>query len=204
MPAYYFTAVTPPTTYPITRDEAKKHLGIAEGETTWNAKIDSLIAAATRYFQEQTRAQLITSIDDLYLDCFPQYGAPIWIPRWPLSSVGSVKYQDTDDNQQTYAASNYVSSPSIPPRISLAYDEADWPATLDEGDAIVIRLTTGYGAASAVPDDIKFCLLAFVHEWFDRREATVMGMNQKPSDLGALAIMQSYNPGDAFMSYEPI
>lgn len=166
--------VTAPAAEPVSRTEAKAHLRVDSSDD--DTLIDSLITAARRQVETITRRALVTQTWDLYLDGFPE-GDCIEIPRPPLASVASVKYTDYAGAQTTWDASNYVvDTTSLVGRVVLAYAKS-WPSfTPYPSNPVVIRFTAGYGGASSVPQEIKQAMLLLIAEWYERREATHIGL----------------------------
>ncbi len=196
--AWGFTNVTPTSGQVVTTNQAKLHLSIALSEHDWNDHIDNLITAATEFFQTETRRQLLTSVDDFIIDEFPPNDCALYIPRHPLASVTSVKYNDENETEQTWAASNYiVHTRTMPGMITLDEGTIEWPSTAIEAKGGTIRLTTGYGAASAVPQIIKQCILMIVHEWFH----FPMGPEKHTVGLTAQRIIDQHKLGDTYFQY---
>jgi len=136
-------------TEPVTVDELKLYCGIDSGFTTDDALLTAAITAGREFVQSETGRQLPAATYDLTLDGFPKM---IYLPRSPVASVVSIKYQDTDDAEQTLAASNYVVDVVDPERVSrivLALNAA-WPATYDSINTVVVRFTCGYATVPAM------------------------------------------------------
>ncbi len=87
----------------------------------------------------------------------------------PLYSILAIKYVDADGDEQTLGADQYEAvtgtligyvriAPSSP--ITLAPNK-DWPVSID--------FRCGYGAAAAVPDELKHAIKLLVHYWFYNR-----------------------------------
>jgi hypothetical protein len=87
----------------------------------------------------------------------------------PLQSVSSVRYYDFSGTLQTVDPSAYVVSPGTPGRIQAAYSRV-WPVSRPTVDAVVITFVAGYGAASAVPDNVKAAMKLIVGHLYENRE----------------------------------
>lgn len=201
-----FVNVTPTSGQVITTAEAKKFCDVGETVTGHDSELDKHIETATLMFQEQTNRQLLQSTDDFIIDEFPGtaywqsyysssgkgYRPSIYIPKAPLQSVTSITYTDTDGNSQTLASSKYVvSTHTEPGRISLDKDESDWPDTVEECDAVTIRVVTGYANAAAVPQDIKTYLLCVVRGLFKQEDPPPQSQ----------WLFDRYRIGDAYLNY---
>lgn len=169
------TLVTPPAAEPISLAEAKAHLRV-DG-TDDDTLITALIVAAREHVESVTRRALITQTWDYSLPAFPN-GDVLALPRPRLQSVTSVTYTDSAGVAATFAASNYlVDTASYVGRLVLGYAK-DWPVFTERPiNAVVVRFVAGYGPAAAdVPRAIRHALLLLVAEWYERREATHVGM----------------------------
>lgn len=159
--------ITAPAIEPVTIDEVKMHTHIDH-----NAE-DDLIASWIKSGRElvesfQWRA-LITQTIELTLDAFPACGA-IFLPRPPLitvspatSAVLSVKYYDYANAETSWALTNFIVDQSAQPgRMCLAYG-VFWPCvTLRSINAIKIRYTAGYGAATTdVPGNVRDAIMLY-------------------------------------------
>jgi len=138
--------------------------------------ITALIKAARVRLEMDAGIALINQTLEMTLDCFPQNGGPIKLKRPPLSSVASIKYIDSDGDEQTWDSSKYrVDTASKPSRITPAADES-YPVTQFVTGAVIIRYVAGYGAAStAVPQDLIQAILMLIGHWYENREDVVIG-----------------------------
>jgi len=146
-----FKIITAVATEPITRAEAKLHLGIDDigGSHPDDAIIDALITGARLYGEQYTNRALASQVLELALDEFPADEERITLPRPPVASVTSIKYTDMSGAEQTFSSANYtLSQYGDNCMIALAYD-ASWPSTQDVIDAVRICYVTGYAASGA-------------------------------------------------------
>lgn len=165
--------VSPPAEEPVTLTEAKNHLRVTT--TDEDALITSLITAAREIAESTLNRALTTQTWDLKLDAF---GEEIRIPNAPLVSVTHVKYFDTNEIEQTLATSEYsvlnAGAYNQAGRIVPAYGKA-WPAVRGMPNDITVRFVAGYGAALAVPPQIRWALLLILGELYARRESALVG-----------------------------
>lgn len=166
-----------PASEPVSVDEQKLHSRIDAPDD--NQFLAVAIAASRQWIEQYLGRQLVTATWTMTLDEFPGDGV-IELPRPPLASVGSVKYYDGDRAQQTFAAAGYHvlasgAAPEAPMgRIELAEGYA-WPTTYSGEGAVQIEFVAGYGAASAVPVQIKQAIRMHAAELYERREQVVLG-----------------------------
>jgi len=144
-----YVVTTEPTTEPLTLDEFKDAL--RETTTDFNSELARILTATRRQVEHDSERRLITQTIKMYLDDFPSTHI-MEIRTAPVASITSVKYLDTDGNEQTLSSSTYTEDlTSTPPRIILQ-DGNSWPAT--EGgvpNTVYVEFVAGYGGASAVP-----------------------------------------------------
>ena len=168
------TLKTAPASEPVSTDEAKTHIrvDITEDDTY----IGTLIVAARARVEAFLRKALITQTWEYRLDWFPlSDDADLIVPMLPLIAVSSIKYIDTDGDEQTWDSSEYtVDIHNHIPRIVTAFSST-WPTTRDQINAVTIEFTAGYGNAAAVPQDIKHAMLLLIGEMYENREESVTG-----------------------------
>lgn len=88
---------------------------------------------------------------------------PLKLPKPPLQSVLSIKFTDSTNAQTTFDPANYiVDTASEPGRIALAYGQSFPNITLQPINGIAIQFVAGYGAATAVPENVKTAIKLYV------------------------------------------
>jgi uncharacterized phiE125 gp8 family phage protein len=180
------TLVTGPLAEPLSVAEAKAQCRI--DTTDEDARIRSFIISARRWIERTYGLALVNQTwdftpedyDGTELDGFPPADEGIRAPLYPLSSVTSVTYVDSDGASQVWASSNYVvQTGTIPGRVRLAYD-ASWPTARVQPNAVVVRAVFGYGAAAtSVPENLRYAIALLVGNAFENREASIVGVPQK-------------------------
>lgn len=146
-----------PDTEPVTTDEVKASARI-DG-TEFDAQIPVVIKALRRLAENRLERRLITQTVELVSKSFPIDEIDLVLPN--VQSIVSVKYIDTNGQQQTLAGSAYILCGDLTPSLlQLAYGTS-WPATRVQKDAVRIRFTVGYGDNAAdVPEDIRLWIIA--------------------------------------------
>ncbi len=135
----------------MTLAEAKQQIIVSHNAD--DARITSLIKTARRICEQFSNRAFITQTLLAYLDDFP--ADEIELPMPPLVSIGSIKYTDTDGNQQTVSADVYTLDTAAEPGIvRLKYNQS-WPTTRGDANNVIIEFTAGYGDASKVPEEYK-------------------------------------------------
>lgn len=163
--------VTAPSSEPITLAEAKLHLRIDFSAD--DDLITSLIEASRVRCEAEIGQAFVTTVFDYYLDRWPtnERGAMLWkfqLPRAPVASVASITYYDSTNALTTWSTSEYDVSTGSPGRIGVGLGYV-FPVTYNRMDAIKIRFTAGYGAASAVPANIKAAIKADLTNLYENR-----------------------------------
>lgn len=195
MEDYGISVITGPVAEPVTLAEVKKHLEIADAIDQHNTKLNTLIATARERAEAITNRQLMTATLELRLDKFPSGNEEIKLPRPPLQSVTSVKYQDTTDTQQTLSSANYkVITTREPGEVHLKFGQA-WPVANYEDDVVIVRYVAGYTSAANVPNTIKLAMLIMVSDWFWDRS----GVNETP--IAAQRLLDQNRVGDGYTDY---
>lgn len=177
---------TEPTTEPLNIERVKTHLRLEEDEHEEDEYIEDLIKAARKDCEAFQNRAYITQTWELWLDGWPD-GDEIKIPLPPLASVSSVKYYDTSDSEATFSSDYYfVDSKSEPGRVVLK-DGQSWPTTtLRPANGVCVTFVAGYGAASAVPENIKRAILLLIGHLYENRETVqTTGMNVSILPMGA-------------------
>lgn len=181
----YITVVTEPAEEPVSIVDALTHIRSDSSEEDQFVK--SLITAARRHVEKVVGKTLVSTTFDYTLQRFP---ACIELPRYPVSAVGSVQYNDASGVQQTLSSSYYtVSLGSEDQRgiIEPALNQS-WPTTYAHVDDVTVRFTAGFGTADDVPVTYRQMILLLVGHWDMNRESTIQGTISKvPQAFDALA-----------------
>lgn len=178
---WYTQLETAPASEPISTADAKAQLNIESGFSTDDDLIDAYVEAARVHVEHMLGRALITQTWKLILATFPwNSDERLWLPRAPLSSVGSITYVDTNGDSTTWGSSKYtVHTPSGPAAgpgwIEPVYGEP-WPTAREQDDAVTVTFTAGYGASgSSVPSPILQAMKLLVGHWYTHREVVVTG-----------------------------
>lgn len=153
-----------PVTVPSLRQQAR--IGDVDDE---NQIASEWLIGCRELVEVDARVALCTQTWTLQFDQFPC--DVIEIPIWPLASISSIAYVDTDGTTQTWAASNYiVNTANKPGRVTLAYNIA-WPTARLQENAITVTFVAGFGGAVDVPQIYKQAIRLLGAECFISREA---------------------------------
>lgn len=157
--------VTPPTSEPISVEDAKVHLRVTGYDE--DALIDRCIAGARSRAEDYLRRAMSTQTWRYVQD---EWSDLIRLPMAPLQSVTSVKYYDASGDQQTLATSVYlVDVFSEPGTIQLAPNQS-WPA-LQPGrrSAVEVTYVVGYASVAAIPRAVLDGIYLLLTQGYERR-----------------------------------
>lgn len=159
------TMTAAPAAEPVTLAEAKAHLRVDADDE--NAFISSLIVTSRLQIEAALGLALVTQSWRMALDEWPMDNV-IELPLRPVQSVETLAVSVPGDTNVTLAPSTYiVDGTGAPARIVLT---ASLPAPHRTARGISVDFTAGFGAASAVPQNIKHALLLLVAHWYESRE----------------------------------
>jgi uncharacterized phiE125 gp8 family phage protein len=152
---------TAPAAEPVTLADMQAVMGVHDTtDTLRDSVIESRITAARLMVEEFTRKALISQTWELYSECF----RPYFDLKMNLQSVASVKYIDTDGNQQTLDADQYLVD-TVHGCLYPAYG-VTWPSVRSQHNAVVIEHVAGYGNnASDVPKNVLEAIKFLVAHW---------------------------------------
>ncbi len=140
---------------PVSLDEARKQVGLAEDVGYHDEELKQLVSAARDQVEHDTGVICATGSFTWNITEFPcENSLPIYGVR-PVTAVASIEYIDTAGATQTWSTAQYTfKSKSLVPSIYLNYGYV-WPVVRGDQEGITITLTAGYSAPSAVPAKIK-------------------------------------------------
>ncbi len=188
--------ITAPATYPVSLDEAKRHLKVDFDDD--DALIDAAIIAASRNAEQFVGRAFIDQTWDLYLDEFPCVGIyrpfglfrysswrshrshhlEIEIPMPPLIEVEGVFYKDGAGDEQPVDAVGYtVDAVTEPGRV---VPISAWPIAKQIPNAVRIRFRAGFvdldeSPVADVPGPIKAAVLLYIGDLYANRETMLTG-----------------------------
>lgn len=162
----------PPAETPVSLAEAKLYLGVDFSEH--DAMITTIINAATGELDGKDGVlgrTLVTQTWRADYDQFPADDEYLRLPLFPVQSVTTLAYWDVDDADQVFTDYDLLMD-SEGAYLRLATDAA-WPSSYVRSDAVRVTFVAGYGAAAAVPAQLKQAVLLRVGDLYQNREATV-------------------------------
>lgn len=193
-----------PTTEPITLAEARMHLRLttdsvdspAEETHPEDLLVSALVTAARQYAETYLQRALCDQQVEVVLDSFPSN--EIALPLSPIVEVLYLTYVDENGDSQTLDPSQYVLDNDQEPGWLLPLIDTTWPTTYGVINAVRIRYRAGYSSPDDSPNDrpipevIKRAMLLLVGNWYENREATVIGTIATTLDLAVKEMLKPY------------
>ena len=181
-----FKVITAVSTEPVSLTEAKAQVRVTG--TSEDTLITNLIKAAREYCENVTGRALASQTLELLLDRFPPGGFELPMP--PLQSVTSIKYTNSDGDESTVSAEDYiVDADRQIGRVILGYGKS-WPSfTPYPSNPIRVRYVAGYTSA---PQSIKQAMLLLIAHWFANRESVMVGTVTKEIEFAVTALLSQY------------
>jgi uncharacterized phiE125 gp8 family phage protein len=172
---------TAPTDEPVTLADMKEHLRVELHDD--NDLITDLMRAAREHVEDFTNRQLMLATWTYTLRTFPG-SRIIELPKAPLSSVTSIKYDDDDGTEQTFSSDYYSVYTNTEPGYVELDQDYNWESTYGDSQDVTITFVAGYATAAAVPFQLKHAIKLLVAHWYEHREAVIDGMPPQTLPIG--------------------
>lgn len=151
---------------PFVADDLKDQLQILPGETSEDAYLGDLIAAAAAEVETHIRRRLITQTVRLTMDGFGCRGA-VRLPIGPVQSVVKVEYLDASEIWVTVDAADYHLVNTRSPSELHPATGASWPVPAQRAGSVRVDLVVGYGDTPAeIPEAIQFAQRLKIAAWY--------------------------------------
>jgi uncharacterized phiE125 gp8 family phage protein len=190
----FYTLITPPTTEPISVEQASAHLRVdSEDDLTY---IEALIGVAREYVDNVTGRVAMHSHHRVSANSWvgltgPEFLDTVNLYRSPLTSVTHVKYYPSGSNVlTTIPSTDYrVITGSLPGMVQFVID---LPTVEDRVDAIQITFTAGQTVMSAVTPGQRHAVQLLTAHLYENRVPVVIGniTAELPYSLKALIEQQ--------------
>lgn len=187
-----------PELEPITLEEARLHLRLdvdLEGSPATHPDDDlvqALITVAREQAENYTGQIFASTTATLALDEFPARSIDLTV--WPVQSITSVQYQDSNGDPQTLSEDDYLLDDFTQPARLHPVDA--FPATDGTVNNIIVIMEVGCTNGQS-PDDypiplaVKQAMLLMIgHLYSNRRDVTSTAMNELP--MGSIHLLTPY------------
>lgn len=181
--------VTGPTSLPVDADAFRRHAWeVYDQDAEDDTYIDELLERATAHVETITSRKLVSQTWRAYLDAWPVNGASIELPFGRVLSVTRFNWLGDDAVDHTLVENTHYAVfvvgwfPKVVPI-------GGWPTgSLFVVDPIRIEFVAGFGAAAAVPADLKSAILILAAHWYKNREIVRVGniVSKLPASFDAL------------------
>lgn len=146
-----------------------------------DALVEALISVAREAVESFTELTVAVNTFQMKLDYFENLA--INLGTFPVNSITSIVYVDTNGANQTLSVNDYVLDTfSKPAQIVLAYDKS-WPAVRNQPNAVTVTFQAGFtGNTSPVTNVIPKAL----------RQAMLLTITDLYENRGAIGSKQNY------------
>ena len=183
-----------PHSEPVTLDEAIAHLRESDSESS---KVQMYLRAATESVQEDLiGVQLMQATYEYNLEDWCLDDDYITLPKSPLVSVVSIKYDDLNEAEQTLSPTAYqLDTVSKPSRIRFVGQTL--PEVFDKPFPIRIRYVAGYSGDEAqqranIPFPIKAAILIRLGTLYENRQDEIAGTNTAKFSMASERMLAPY------------
>ena len=136
-----------------------------------DALIAGLVSAATQmaqnYLSQAFVTQTITETFDAWGDL--QTPSQLRLTLHPVISVTSISYVDSEGATQVLPANQYATDLYTKRCVIEPAYNVTWPTLRTQRNAVTVVYQAGYGAAAAVPEDIKTALKLILADMYENR-----------------------------------
>lgn len=165
---------TGPTSEPIEVAEAKTWLKVDTSAD--DSLITSLIAATREHIESTTGLALFTQTIQEKLDGWPYYDdvtnpfQVFHLLRYPVQSISSITYTDSDGSSQTLNSSIYTldNTSGNFARVGLDKDQS-WPSIANQAGSITVNYVAGWDDVADIPGDLIIALKLMLTYFYERR-----------------------------------
>ena len=156
-----------PTVLPVSVAVAKSRLDYPHDDSSKDDLFAEAIEAAAQQFQHDTGR---VPIEQSFVWCLYEFPceSEIRLPVRTVTSISSLKYEDTSDYLRTWSSDNYRLSRDGLTIIREA--GVTWPEHNPQPEGVVIEFVAGYEEPSEVPKLWTQGMLLQVGKWFEDRE----------------------------------
>lgn len=146
-----------------------------------DALVESLITVAREAVENFTELTVANNDFQMKLDVFPT--AEINLGTWPVNSIASITYVDTNGATQTISSSDYVLDTfRKPAQVNLAFGKT-WPAVRNQPNAVTVTFDAGFtGGTSPTPNIVPKALI----------QAMLLTITDLYENRGAIGSKQNY------------
>jgi uncharacterized phiE125 gp8 family phage protein len=181
--------LTPPSIEPLSLDEAKAYLRVANDDE--DDLITALIAAARAHVEAATRRALVTQTWRLARDAWPSGGRIAVLPA-PLRDLAAARVYDLDGTAQALDLQAFVVDTIAAPGV---VSFAPWalPAPGRTHAGIELDVVVGYGdGAGDVPKPLVLAMRILLAHWYENRGIVAAEGGAPPLPVSIAGLLAPY------------
>ena len=160
---------------PLELEEIKTYLNLDPENADQNGDVEAWRKAARQKLERDTGIALLPQTWNIYIDQFPSYRQPLFLPIWPILEVLSFSYVTRDG-----AETNLIASPSTylelfgprPARLALA-EGSTWPTDARRNAPGTLTVRAGFANAAAIPGDLLMAMKKLIGDFATFRESAM-------------------------------
>lgn len=159
------------TSNPITDEKAIDHLRNHNDPDVQQSLMSEKLIAAIGFCEGYTGRSIRKMTLELALDQFP--AREIKLPGCPVQSIESVKYIDSDGDEQTLTSNQYLLDDYGDQHWLLPAFDVEWPSTRCQANAVKVRYVAGYNDDSTdhTFQMLQAAVLLALSDLYDNRTA---------------------------------
>ena len=181
--------VTAPTALPVDAEAFRRHAWeVYDQDAEDDTYLEELLERATAHVETITNRRLVSQTWRGYLDAWPSGNGPIGLPFGRVASVTRFNWMGDDAVDHTLVENTHYAV-SVAGWFPKVVPIGGWPAgSLFVVDPIRVEFVAGFGAAAAVPADLKSAILILAAHWYKNREIVRIGniVSPMPTSFDAL------------------
>jgi uncharacterized phiE125 gp8 family phage protein len=183
--------ITAADSEPLSIQEAKVHLNLPVAQNYHDVKLAGLIRTATLEVENRTGWKLMDQTIELVLDGFPN-SEEIRLEAGGITAITSVKYDDINGTEQTWASTNYFTAlQGTRPRL-VKKPTVGWPTTQNgKPQSVRIRMQAGVADRKTLPEHFITAIKLLIAYWYENPTAVNIGNIVNELPLGVEAILDN-------------
>lgn len=176
---------TPPAETPVTLAEVKAHCRV-DGDDS-NAVLTALLNAAVDHLDGWSGILGRCLVTQTWRQDFDGFARLLRLPLGPVASITSVTWRNAAGQIATVSSDNYARKADALGDYVRFKDGFVFPSDLNQVSAVSVTYVAGVAPAD-VPASIKAAIMLLAGNWFENREAVVIGTisSELPMAVNAL------------------
>jgi len=138
--------------------------------------ITSLVQSAIASIGNICNIAILSQTWENYFNDFPSHDL-VKVKMYPtnVSNVTSIKYNDENNAQQTWAAELWQNDLVTQPSYIVPALDGEYPTTDGDINNVIIKFISGWDTWAEVPESLKTAIKMTVTHWYCNRQPVVIG-----------------------------